>query len=177
MARGVAHEAVDAAVLGGVMLVAVAVNAVTDGWLLEVLGLPTLAAFVAGFLAGSLLLSPDLDMASYQSVLAKRRWGALRGLWVPYGVLFKHRGLSHSYVIGPVSRLAYLALWGWGALWVIRRLGFELWWVGLEGVALWSWPRFLVAAVVGVVLANWSHLMADGVYPFEVRRRVRRRGW
>ncbi len=177
VARGVTHEAVEAAVLGGVMLVAAAVNVATGGWLLEVVGLPTATAFVAGFLAGSLLLSPDLDMASYQSVLAKRRWGVLRGLWIPYGLLFKHRGVSHSYVIGPASRLGYLALWVWGALWVVRRLGFELWWVGLGGLALWPWQRLVVAAVVGVVLANWSHLMTDGVYPFEVQRRARRRGW
>ena len=67
------------------------------------------AAFGAAFFAGTFLLSPDLDLAEGH-VSSKRAWGPLGFLWVPYGWVFSHRGTSHSWVVGPISRLLYLAL-------------------------------------------------------------------
>ncbi|RMF91358.1 MAG: hypothetical protein D6733_01355 [Methanobacteriota archaeon] len=32
----------------------------------------------------------------------------LRYIWLPYILIFKHRGLSHNPVIGPLTRLLYL---------------------------------------------------------------------
>lgn len=60
--------------------------------------------FAAGYLAGVYLLSPDLDTRSR----SYRRWGPLRYIWLPYILIFKHRGLSHNPVIGPLTRLLYL---------------------------------------------------------------------
>lgn len=75
-----------------------------------------LTAFVASYLGASLLLSPDLDL---WGAAPSRRWGPLRVLWVPYAFLFRHRGISHSLFLGPLTRLAYLGAWvalGWAAL-------------------------------------------------------------
>lgn len=70
------------------------------------LGLGGLTAATAAFLAGGLLLSPDLDTRSN----ATRRWGPLRLLWWPYRRLLRHRSLlSHSPLLGSAGRLAYLA--------------------------------------------------------------------
>ncbi|MCX7844855.1 MAG: metal-binding protein, partial [Candidatus Bipolaricaulota bacterium] len=71
-----------------------------------------------GYLAGSLFLSPDLDL--YHSRPA-RRWRPLRVLWWPYTRVFRHRGLSHHPLLGPLSRLLYLGLWALGA-WALAGL-------------------------------------------------------
>ena len=65
--------------------------------------------FTLAYAAGTFLLSPDLDLAEGK-VDSKRHWGVLGVLWVPYGMLFSHRGWSHSWVIGPLTRLLYVAL-------------------------------------------------------------------
>ncbi|MEW6420414.1 MAG: metal-binding protein, partial [Deinococcota bacterium] len=65
--------------------------------------------FTLGFFIGTFLLSPDLDLAEGR-VDSKRRWGLLGFLWVPYGILFSHRGLSHTWLLGPLTRLAYLGV-------------------------------------------------------------------
>ena len=71
---------------------------------------PTQAlTFTLAFAVGTFLLSPDLDLAEGR-VDSKRHWGVLGALWVPYGLLFSHRGLSHSWVLGPLTRLAYVLL-------------------------------------------------------------------
>ena len=63
--------------------------------------------FAAAFVAGTFLLSPDLDLAE-QHVSIKNNWGWLGFLWVPYGWVFSHRGISHSWIVGPLTRLVYL---------------------------------------------------------------------
>ena len=64
------------------------------------------AVFASGFLVSFFLFSPDLDSrnASY------RRWGILRFFWLPYIFLFRHRGLSHNPIFGPLSRLFYVGV-------------------------------------------------------------------
>lgn len=74
-----------------------------------------LVPLAAGYLAGSLFLSPDLDL--YHSRPA-RRWRLLRALWWPYTRLFRHRRLSHHPLLGPLTRLLYLGLWGFLA-WLV----------------------------------------------------------
>ncbi|MBC7098181.1 DUF2227 family putative metal-binding protein [Candidatus Bipolaricaulota bacterium] len=63
-----------------------------------------LTVFSLSYVAASLLLSPDLDLARSDP---SRRWGALRFLWAPYAALFRHRGISHS-PLGPLTRVLYL---------------------------------------------------------------------
>ena len=117
--------------------------------------------FTLGFLAGTFLLSPDLDLSEGR-VDSKRRWGVLGFLWVPYGRLFSHRGLSHTWLLGPLTRLAYVAV----ILAVVA---------GLVRVAFpaWTWPalpepvglKFAAPLLLGYYLSQWLHLIADGVHP------------
>lgn len=132
---------------------------------------PEALAFAGAYVVGTLLLSPDLDLA-HGRVNAKRNWGALGWLWVPYGRAFAHRGVSHTYLLGPLTRLLYLALLA-----------------ALPALLLWTlWPagwaallehgrgaRSLLPALLGgYLLSQWLHLMADGLWPWHEARTLRR---
>jgi uncharacterized metal-binding protein len=110
--------------------------------------------FSLAFVAGTFLLSPDLDLAE-QNVSSKRNWGLLGFLWVPYGWVFSHRGLSHTWLIGPITRLFYLALLLAGPVWFARDVlrNFR---IGQDD---------LLAISVGYYVSQWLHLIADGVSP------------
>jgi uncharacterized metal-binding protein len=106
------------------------------------------------FAAGTFLLSPDLDLAE-QNVSSKRNWGLLGFLWVPYGWVFSHRGLSHTWLIGPLTRLFYLALLLAVPVWFARDVlhNFR---IGQDDA---------LAVMVGYYVSQWLHLLADGVSP------------
>lgn len=127
--------------------------------------------FSLGFLAGTFLLSPDLDL-SEQRVNSKKNWGFLGPLWVPYGMVFSHRGLSHTWVIGPLTRLAYLAILVFLAVGLLRTF-----WPAVHLPALpdpFEW-KLLVPVTLGYFLSQWLHLIADGIRPDHGLRRARRR--
>ena len=123
---------------------------------------PAAAAWAGlGFLAGGLLLSPDLDTRSNPS----RRWGPLQLLWWPYRRLLHHRCLlSHGPLIGSAGRLAYLALLLLGLSLALKPLGTPTPAQLLEGAAqLWQGQRTLVlAALLGLEASAWLHLIQDG---------------
>lgn len=98
----------------------------------------------AGILFGALWLSPDLDLDYSRPY---RRWGPLRFIWWPYAQVFSHRGLSHHWFVGPASRLLYLAA-----------LAAPLW-LYFSGEPP---PAIASLFVLGAVLGNWIHLLADG---------------
>ncbi|MGQ9735872.1 MAG: metal-binding protein [Thermaceae bacterium] len=166
MPSGRAHEAINLTVLGlgGVIYLG---STPQDSW-----GNPAVLAFALSYLVGTFLITPDLDLAERQ-VRAKKRWGLLGVLWWPYGVLFRHRGLSHTWVIGPLTRLLYLGLVLY-VLWVfLKSLFFYL--VGEELMFRFDLPPgskdLWLPALSGYYLSQWLHLVADGLWP--KRRRSR----
>ncbi len=62
--------------------------------------------------ATALILGPDLDQPySMARLRLTRRFGVLARVWCTvYDHLFRHRGLSHTPVIGTLTRLTWLAL-------------------------------------------------------------------
>jgi uncharacterized metal-binding protein len=116
-----------------------------------------LVGFVGAYLFSCLLLSPDLDLARSSP---QNRWGPLRLLWRPYARLFRHRGLSHNLLFGPLSRILYLGvilatipcMLYWGA--DIDMPWFEDAWKYLGRDGLWS-------LAIGLVLPNEIHIVAD----------------
>ncbi|MFC6618059.1 metal-binding protein [Deinococcus radiophilus] len=127
--------------------------------------------FALAYLAGTFLLSPDLDLSEGR-VNSKRNWGILGPLWVPYGMMFSHRGLSHSWLLGPLTRLVYLAILGAIVIGVLRTVWPEM--------ALPAFPeplewKVLLPATLGYFLSQWLHLIADGIRPDHGLRRTRRR--
>lgn len=127
--------------------------------------------FSLGFLAGTFLLSPDLDL-SEQGVNSKRNWGFLGPLWVPYGMVFSHRGLSHTWIVGPLTRVAYIAIIVFIVVGVLRTF-----WPEVELPKLpqpFEW-KVLIPVTLGYFLSQWLHLIADGIRPDHGLRRARRR--
>lgn len=171
MPSGRVHETINLGVLG----------ALAGGYygLRQPLDLPPVAEPVAlcfslSYLVGTFLITPDLDLAE-QRVRAKGYWGVLGWIWVPYGLMFSHRGLSHSWLAGPLTRLVYLG--------AILGLG----WLLLQAVAGYlesPLPRLqadlppahlLWSAVGGYYLSQWLHLAADGAWPDQLQFKKRRR--
>lgn len=125
------------------------------------------------FLAGGLLLSPDLDTRSN----ATRRWGPLRLLWWPYRRLLSHRSLvSHTPLLGTAGRLLYLALLLAGLCLIGRPLGTPSPDQLLRALQrLWSeQPALLLTALVGVEASAWLHLIQDGDPVPRIPRLLRR---
>lgn len=129
------------------------------------LTLETLLAFSVSYLIGTFFVTPDLDLAE-NPVQARNNWGLLGFLWVPYGALFSHRGLSHTWLIGPLTRLIYLALlvlaFGWFISEVAAYFGYR---IAFEAEVGESWPQLSLGALTGYYLSQWLHLMADGIQP------------
>lgn len=127
-------------------------------------GRSSLLLFAGGYVAGSMFLSPDLDLTRSD---AARRWGVVRFLWRPYAALFRHRGLSHAPVVGPLTRLAYL-----GAL---ASVG----WAILRAVADVSPLSFSLATIaptlVGLYLPQLLHILLDRSVTTGRRLLLRRR--
>ncbi len=125
----------------------------------------TLLAFSVSYLVGTFFVTPDLDLAE-NPMQARNNWGLLGLLWVPYGALFSHRGLSHSWIIGPLTRLIYMALlalaFGWAASELAPHFGYRL---AFEAQVGESWPQLSFGALVGYYLSQWLHLVADGIQP------------
>lgn len=116
---------------------------VPEHWSTHFWGLP------GGVLLGTLLLSPDMDMLNTRSA---KRWGPFKLLWLPYAWLHDHRGISHSWLIGPAVRILYLSL-------PVALIWFYCW--DFEGAGEW-----LAWLCLGVYLANWLHLAQDRHWPW-----------
>jgi uncharacterized metal-binding protein len=133
---------------------------------------PRALAFLLGYLAGTFLLSPDLDLAE-KGVRAQGRWGVLGALWRPYGWLFRHRGLSHTWILGPLTRLGYLLLLLFLLYGLLKGVAA---FVGASlALALPPLPKeVLLFGLLGYYLSQWLHLVADGIWPDHDLRRLKR---
>jgi uncharacterized metal-binding protein len=166
VASGRTHENINLVALGLVIAAYVFARFLYQPYSLEN-ALPRAArmTFLVSYLVGTFLVTPDLDLAK-NSVRAKNNWGLLGLLWVPYGKLFRHRGLSHSWILGPLTRLLYMGLIA--LLFIVvtmtltSYLGYELHIVARLGQ---SWGPLYMGALGGYYLSQWLHLVADGVRP------------
>ena len=126
--------------------------------------LAQLAIFAFAYLFSSLWLSPDLDLSKSAS---RRRWRSMAWIWEPYSRIFKHRGMSHHIILGPVSRVFYLV----GILWLILRLysylNFPIPLEILDPIKLSSW---LILAM-GLYVPNAIHTFLDALTTLAKRLR------
>jgi len=147
MPSGRTHLVIEAGILSAFAVAGVAL--VRKG------SLPTesLVAFLGGFAFSMVFLTPDLDLVRSRPT---RRWGRLSILWWPYAKIFRHRGLSHHIVWGPLTRIAYLT-----ALAAVAAVGIG----ALLGRAVsFGEPRANVWAILaGVYVPNIVHAGVDAV--------------
>lgn len=123
--------------------------------------------FVAGYLVGTFLITPDLDFGARVRVNARRNWGALEVIWFPLGLLFKHRGMTHTYLRGSTLLLAYALVVLGTLLFIVRLLMNKL---DIAVLAIPT-PNFsqLFCAWVGYILAYGLHLWLDGYRPWLIK--------
>lgn len=161
MPSGDTHTAVNLALLlGGGALYASTGQALTE---------PVVAGTL-GYVAGTFLLTPDLDLGHRARVRARRNWGGLGTLWLPLGLLVKHRGLTHTWLRGPLIILSYF-LTVFGAVLALAAFGLHH---ALGALTLpldltdRSWPqlRLWPFALVGYVVSYWVHLWLDRYRPW-----------
>ncbi len=108
--------------------------------------------FALGFLLSTFLVSPDMDMFN---TYPYRRWGILKFLWLPYALLFKHRGISHVPVLGTITRVAYMLLVV--SLLVLLILGS---WEDFLRFILEN-DRALSFIILGMIVGDASHIFLD----------------
>jgi len=113
-----------------------------------------LLVFALSYTLASIMLSPDLDLGGAS---VSRRWGPLRALWIPYTLMFRHRGLSHSLLWGPLTRVGYLAVLaaaGWLAF-------VHVWGIALGTPALSPVTTYLPALTAGLYGSHTLHVLLD----------------
>jgi uncharacterized metal-binding protein len=135
------------------------------GLYLMELGWPGLLIFAAAYLFSSLLLSPDLDLRSNS---ARRRWGVLGLIWVPYTKVFKHRGLSHNLLFGPLTRIGYLFLLGAIVIYALNYFGLR------ANIQIHLDKELLAMIGIGLYLPNVLHILYDH-FDSKCKRPSRRR--
>ena len=113
---------------------------------------PGLLTFAGAYLFSSLFLSPDLDL---RSNTARRRWGFLGFVWVPYTKVFKHRGLSHNLLLGPLTRIGYLFLVGFIVIYALNYFGLR------ANIQVHLGKEVLVMTGIGLYLPNSLHILYD----------------
>lgn len=120
------------------------------------------AVYGSSYIFSSLLLSPDLDLASSQTL---KRWGPLRGFWLPYQKIFRHRGLSHNLILGPATRIVYLLFILTLLAWIINYL---LIWFEFPGLQFMPAFRvignWLLITIIGLYIPNFLHIICDRIY-------------
>jgi uncharacterized metal-binding protein len=114
---------------------------------IEYLNFQIISVFSISYLFGTFFLSPDLDIRSSPY----ERWGIFRFLWWPYKFMFKHRGLSHHFIFGPLTILANFTLI---LMPVLVLAEFNIYRVPVE---------FITAVVLGIWVSIELHIMADMV--------------
>jgi uncharacterized metal-binding protein len=122
-------------------------------------------AFLISYAFSSFSLSPDLDLTTSRPA---RHWGPLRWIWVPYARLFRHRGISHTPLIGTFLRVVYLCAFLLLIAWTLGShpglpQGLSGWQSAAEKVFL-SDRGLLVSTVAGLLLPDLNHVAADRLW-------------
>lgn len=115
-----------------------------------------LITFAAVFTYSTLFMSPDMDLA-YQI-----RFFSIRGLlsapFRSYAKLFSHRGLSHNFFLGSLTRILWLSAWGALIFFAVYKS------LPTKGSILKFYKHYqpyILYGLAGICLADWCHLLLD----------------
>ncbi|MEM9673975.1 MAG: DUF2227 family putative metal-binding protein, partial [Bacteroidota bacterium] len=113
-----------------------------------------------------IFISPDLDMRQRTvSETTLLRWSSGIGyiwifLWYPYAMLFRHRGISHTPIIGTITRVLYLL----GIAVLVQYLAHTF---AAAQWSIWDWvkeyQRFIAIFIGGLAISDLGHWVLDHV--------------
>lgn len=118
------------------------------------------SVFCIAYLFGTFLLSPDMDLNTSDPM---KNWGVLRLLWRPYAQAFKHRGISHTPVIGTLTRVVYILLLVYVICAVANAL-FDMGWELSVKNAQKVDRLVIVWGLCGLCLPDLFHIVADRLF-------------
>ena len=129
-----------------------------------------------GYFFSGMMFGPDLDIRSLQY----KRWGIIRGIWLPYRRFLKHRSIfSHGFIIGTCVRLVYLFLIiACISIFVvaIAQLIFGFTWNWQDfaqrqlSLLINRYPQETIALFIGLEIGAMSHSVSDWI---SSRRKLR----
>jgi len=131
--------------------------------------------FSVGYLIGTFLLSPDLDLKHSKP---SKRWRFLKIIWRPYQKKSKHRGLSHTPILGAFIKLFYL-MFVLTVIYLILYLLFSNYWK--EGLEILSsinplvliddlaYKEWVFYAILGLLASELMHVVADILWSLWMR--------
>ncbi|MEM8967257.1 MAG: DUF2227 family putative metal-binding protein [Bacteroidota bacterium] len=113
-----------------------------------------------------IFMSPDLDMRQHTvSETTLLRWSLGVGylwifLWYPYAMLFRHRGISHTPLIGTATRVLYLI----GIALIVQYAAQTL--LGATW-SIWPWAQEyqygITVFIAGLAVSDIGHWVLDHV--------------
>ncbi len=131
-----------------------------------------------GYFFSGMMFGPDLDIRSLQY----KRWGIIRGIWLPYRRVLKHRSIfSHGFIIGTCVRLVYLFLIiACISIFVVAIaqliFGFSWNWQDFAqqqlSLSIDKYPQETIALFIGLEIGAMSHSVSDWI---SSRRKLRRK--
>ena len=131
-----------------------------------------------GYFFSGMMFGPDLDIHSLQY----KRWGMIRGIWLPYRRFLKHRSIfSHGFIIGTCVRLVYLFLIiACISIFVVAIaqliFGFSWNWQDFAqqqlSLSIDKYPQETIALFIGLEIGAMSHSVSDWI---SSRRKLRRK--
>jgi uncharacterized metal-binding protein len=112
--------------------------------------LETAIPIVSGEFLG-IQISPDLDL--YENC----RRGVWCWYWKMYGLLFRHRGISHWIIIGTLTRITYILITLFPLIFLLVKLE-------LFGAALQKIPyNILLHIFYGLCISDGVHIVLDKI--------------
>ena len=132
--------------------------------------------FTAGYLVGTFLLSPDLDLRNSKPA---RRWKLFKLFWYPYTKIFKHRGVSHIPILGSIIRLFYVSFLMVFPLVVYLFINNpakldDIRYDVLDKTIFWLKNPFIISFFIGIVLSEIVHVITDMIYSTMKKLRILR---
>lgn len=118
--------------------------------------IPLLAVFAGTFTYSTLFMSPDMDLAGNIKLCSFR--GILTIPFRSYSLFFRHRGLSHSVLLGTLTRM----FWLFGFISLVFYLVVK---TIPNTKPIWHYyvyhRDYFIWGGAGVFLADMSHLLLD----------------
>ena len=115
---------------------------------------PFLIVFILCFIYSTLYMNPYLDLANQIRLFSIR--GILTLPFRGYAYIFKHRGISHSFFLGTVSRVAYL-----GGFFFLILLALDKPFFNQKEFLKILKSEYFIYGFSGILVADFCHLMLD----------------